>query len=313
MKKSVAIGAAVVTTLGTTIASATGAQAVAQTDCATGADYISALSSASGTYDNWITSCLPQYGSGKAEFTISSDVDFPADFAPLTDPSVTLDGDWNASELLAYGGWNASTNLRSSITRTDNGSNPRSQAYRIGDNGALLPFHIHSITRVATTNVSAAVGCNNPSVPYTDAFIINYDPVNITVSQLAGNENWSTTITAAPEDIQVGFALTDGGIPDNSTACVLRGNTVTAISDPTALGNTMIDVLYNVNPYPANTGTFALGDFAFSHGVEEDRSLANTGLDDANRWAWLTAGLAMVAAGGMASGARRRRSRSRSR
>lgn len=313
MKKSVAIGAAVATALGTTLASATGAQAVAQTDCATLTDYqTSMIPTFTSQYDNWITSCLPQFGIGKAEFTVSSDVDFPSDFKPLSDAAVTVSTNWATSQLNSYMGNEVTDRTRLSIARLDNGSNNRSQSYRIGDGGNLTPFPIHSITRVSTATVTAAAGCNNPSFPYTDAFIIDYDPLDITFTQEAGGEIWSTMVTINPDDVQVGFVIDDSGVKTGTDAslCVLRGNMVYASHNSEDFFPTATDVLSNLNPYPTGVGTNSVGDFAFVHEVAppvEDTALPNTGLDIANRWAWLTAGLAMMAAGGVAAGVRRRR------
>ena len=315
MKKSIAIGASVATAVGTTLASATGAQAVAQTDCANLAAYQTQTGQAITTqYDNWVTSCLPQYGLGKAEFTVSSDVDFPADFKPLSDAGVSVSTNWATSQLDAYFEGSDTDRARLSMARLDDGSNHRSQAYRIGDGGRLVPFPIHSITRVTTTQVSAASGCDNPPVPYTDAFIIDYDPLDITFTQEAGGEIWSTMVTVNPESVQVGMVVDGNGLynGNDSSFCVLRGSTVYGSHVNSDFFETSVDVMANLTPFPTHVGTNGIGNFEFVHEVAppvEDRSLANTGLDGANRWAWLTAGLAMIAAGGVAVGARRRRPR----
>ena len=314
MNKTLAIGATVATTLGTTLAAATGAQATTQPDCNTLSQYQTASSAAfapTGS-DNWLTTCLPKFGFGKAEFTLSSDTDFPADFKPLTDASVTLTPDWDSAEADTYLASAASTHLRNGLTRTDGGTNPRSQAYSLGGNGSLFPFPIASITRVSTANVTAAAGCNNPPVAYTDAFRVDYAPVNILVSEHAGGATWTTTVVVDPASVEVGFVVDGSGsvVGNDSSICVLRGNSVFGSHDHNTFYPTAIDMYQNVSPIPAIDSplTLSLGNFEFTHAANRV-ALANTGRSSSEIYTWLGAGFAVILVGGLAARIRGRRRR----
>jgi LPXTG-motif cell wall-anchored protein len=314
VNKTLAIGATVATTLGTTLAAATGAQATTQPDCTTLANYQTAAATAFAptASDNWLTTCLPKFGFGKAEFTLSSDTDFPSDFKPLTDASVTLTPDWDAATLETYVAAPADGYLRNGLSRTDNGSNPRSQTYTLGANGNLFPFPIASITRVSTATVTAAAGCNNPTVPYTDAFRIDYAPLNIAVSEEAGGETWSTTVVIDPPSFEVGVVIDGAGglTGTDSSLCILQGPNVYGSHDHSQFFSTAIDMYTNVGPRPSGDAPerLALGNFEFTH-VAAPVALASTGRSSSEIYTWLGAGFAMILVGGLAASIRGRRRR----
>ena len=86
MKKSVALASASVLGVGAVALGGTSAQAAPVVDaCTTANDHTISYPDIG---DNWYMDCIPQYGLGKVEFTIGSDVDLPPEFLPISDPSV---------------------------------------------------------------------------------------------------------------------------------------------------------------------------------------------------------------------------------
>ncbi len=260
MKKTVAAGSALAVGVLGVVAplSATSAQAVDAQTC----DFFSDVSW-SADVDNWYESCVPQYGLGKVEFTISSDTDFPADFKDLTDPSVTVT---STADLDSINSFFASspplTSPFSSLTRIDDGSDPKVQRYRASDleNDEGAVFRIASVSEITPGNLPQECG----PFTYDRAFEVTLQPLDVTFTQTVNGEKWEYHVVITPNPLFVGGTLAsgntgwDGGLP----LCAVQGSFVSGglTAGDSGWTTASYDTFW-VNPYPSATGDYFVGDF----------------------------------------------------
>ncbi len=202
MKKSMAIAGA--GTLGLVAAGAGAATPAVAADvttpCATFGDHV--FAAPGETPDNWFAECVPQYGIGKAEFTISSDIDFPGGFAPLDDPSVTITTEYG-DEAAAYFGNDDDTAPFFDLSFNPDGSTPASQRY---DANIAAP-----VTGVASAGgwsdlpEEIQLACEG-SVPFAQAHVATFGSAGATFSQVVDGEEWVYDVRVTPDPVY--FLLT---------------------------------------------------------------------------------------------------------
>lgn len=241
MKKSLAaLGASV---LGLGAATAGAAPAIAEPaplePCANISDQFST------TFDlneEWFQDCIPQYGLSKTEFTIVADennptVDFPSDFAPLSDYISEEDSGIQATTtvdsaaLAAYFGSNTENGAPIvpvlPVATLDNSVG--SQTY--------LTFTVAPIDAVGpatpeTTPADVISACDlegwgTDSPLDVLGWVASYDPVDTTFAQTAGGASWAYTVTAQSKPTY--FFLVDDG--DFVGACVTDGESALVFDD----------------------------------------------------------------------------------
>jgi hypothetical protein len=209
VRSAAALGASVLGIVGAA-AGAVPAQAATPTALPDCTDYLQHTVSASAVPgSNWYMDCVPQYGAGKAEFTVISDVDFPADFLDLHDPEVTVTSTTAAPAVAGYFGVSTTIGGFSRLYKSG-GVDPRMQQYT---GTAYLP--ISSVAAIDPTTLPAAcVGT------YNAAYQITYAPATTTFTQSVDGEEWKYEITAAPEPLSLGMNLANtGGIDSAQALC----------------------------------------------------------------------------------------------
>jgi len=273
------------------------------------------INSTGNVTDNWFQDCVPQYGIGKAEFTIVPDEDnpsqeFPEGFVDLSDvenPAITITSTYDTAAIGAYFSGIESPESLAPIfpTGTLEGT-PTSRTYAASIFAPIATIGL-------ATDVPAAVtqACSLDTVSYSGGWVATYKPIDTTFSQTIDGEAWNYTITGTPkpsyffiEGEGSGFCVTDGEYTINedegsSAVQVLFGGVFTYIPGTIADGPADLQSLgifsrNGIEPAPAPAPTPQLA----ATGADA-ASLAPVGL--------LAAGV--LAAGGalVALGARRKR------
>jgi LPXTG-motif cell wall-anchored protein len=202
--------------------------------------------------DNWYMECVPQYGLGKVEFTVDSEVDFPAGFASLDDPSVT--------SVSANTGPAASEYMDSTfpvagftyLGETD------AQAQQLTYQGLMM----FAISGVSAMDVSALPdGCG--AGPYAYAFRVDYLPATVTFTQTIDGKVWTVVVTYTPSPLYLGLNFTDDDpidFDDGAVQCA-SSDTGTLVGQPDDFSQTVVlgphashfpssDVIGSLSPFP---------------------------------------------------------------
>lgn len=219
--------------------------------------------------ENWFQTCVPQFGLGKVEFTISSDVDFPAEFKDLTDPAVAVTTTTDLTAASAYfapvgptvmSGFLTSPFL--SLERVDDGTNPKLQRYSASSFLAfqLAVFKIASVAQITPAELPAK--CAEIGSPYPNAYQVTFEPLDATFTQTLNGEDWSFRILMAPQAQFIGGTVTSGSFDSTQPLCAVQGEFYAGAD---AAGDSWEDAELAIelgNPYPSFSGNHFTGDFA---------------------------------------------------
>jgi LPXTG-motif cell wall-anchored protein len=172
---------------------------------------------------DWYMECVPQYGLGKAEFTLEApDAGFPAGFDPLTADRVDTP---DSSGLTPYFGDVVSDpedpdeaivpNWVTPVA-VDDASTPESQVLQ-----ALVFAPVASVGSLDVTPDEVLAACSvGDSTPYI-TFVSTYSPVTTTFSFTDGGVTYSAPVTITPDPtyyLFIGDPLDEE--EDGSTICV---------------------------------------------------------------------------------------------
>ena len=190
MKKTSAVIA--VTTLGVVSAAAgVAAPAVADPVTTPCAD-ITAHVLADPLPDNWYMPCVPQYGLGKAEFTIESTTDFPDEFLSLVDASVTTTSTVDEAVIGAYvqgGGPVPMVDPGPLLSET-----PTTQTY-----SARIVAPVTGVDVVAPVDLPAEIVAQcDPTGWTTPIYRATYGSLSTTFAQTIDGVPWNFTVTGNP-------------------------------------------------------------------------------------------------------------------
>jgi LPXTG-motif cell wall-anchored protein len=317
VKKAAAISASVALGALSALAPTLGAQAATITTPCAQARYTDALQNFHSSNTNWFDTCIPQYGRGKTEFTITSDVDFPADFKPLNDANVTVSANFNPEAAHTYFSQTSPTAPFGNLARLDGLTTPKSQTYRFTDDGVVL--RISKVESILPSALPAACTAGGAPFTYTMAYKVTYLPTVITFDQVIAGEHWKYKVTAAPAPTYLGMSpneMVNSPMSDTDAACWSDGtHTVRASSssDTTSFNDFLNNPVTNwttiantgisrQSPYPYTDTPVSLGTFGRYY---DPPALANTGADARPA---LLAGLGLLMAGLIAAFVTRRRS-----
>ena len=278
MKKTVAAGSAVaIGVMGAAMPlMAVPAQAASAPTCDTLSDL-----TWSDSMDNWFQSCVPQFGLGKVEFTISSDTDFPADFKDLTDPSVTVTTTADVADMNAY--YDESlTSPFSALSRMDDGTDPKLQRYQasqvapgsLGDNQGAV-FRVSSVA--ATSPSSLPFSCG--PFTYSQAYSVTFEPLDVTFTQTVNGTPWVYHIVISPETLFIGGTLQPGGWDGGQPLCMVQGDFFSGGLTASDEGWTTAsyDSINFLNPYSSLTGDYFVGNYP--RAIPEAPALPATGVE----------------------------------
>ena len=280
MKKTVAAGSAVAMgVIGAAMPLMAGpAQAASAQPCDVYSDM-----AWSDSVDNWFQSCIPQYGLGKVEFTISSDTDFPADFKDLTDPSVTVTSTADVADINAYYG-ETLTSPFTDLSRIDDGTDPKLQRYQAsqvaplsleGNPGGV--FRVSSATAMSPANLPEACG----PFSYADAYAVTFEPLDVTFTQTVNGAQWVYHIVMSPETLYIGGTMEPGGWNSGAPLCMAQGTFMTGGLTASDEGWTEAssDSIERLNMYPSLTGDYFVGNYPRAVPTPDSPALPATGLE----------------------------------
>ena len=221
----------------------------------------------SGDFNNWYQSCVPQFGLGKVEFTISSETDFPADFKDLTDPAVNVTTTTDLDLLNLFLGSSDVDSPFLGLSRTDDGSNPKLQQYEAtsmvtSSETSLAAFKIAAVSELSPAEAPAAcdaflgVGESYPRV-----FSVTFEPLDVTFSQTVNGEEWIYRVVMAPGTQYVAGTLPAGeeAWEQSEPLCVSQGTYLAGGSSPSQIGDPWFYAAFMtqlVAPYSSNDGFF---------------------------------------------------------
>lgn len=306
LKTSAAIASTSIVGLGLATLGAMPAQAAdVTTDCASVSDH---QTTSTALADNWYMDCVPQYGLGKVEFTIDSDVDLPAGFVPLTDPSVTSTSANTGPAASTY--FETSFPVAGFTTLEETGATPTQRSY-----GGSMMFAISGVSSIDVSALPAACGIG----PFANAYRVDYLPATITFTQTIDGVVWTTVVQYTPAPLYLGLNFADDPLDLDSTAVQCASSTTgTTLGEPSTTDWIVVATVHatafyggdewvgSISPFPiADANPIGqLGSFAVTIPKPE---LAATGVDSAGLG--LAGGLSILAGSLLAFFWRRRRRR----
>ena len=290
MKKSIAaLSASILGVSGAVIAAAAPADAAPLPACTSIDDHVV---SADANTQSWYMDCIPQFGLGKAEFTITSTTPYPAGYT-LTDGHQTVTSSVDDTAAAAYLGDSKSELYGAFAFLEENGgSTPTSQTYSgpIGSMQGIFP--IAGVASLDPADLPAGTsGCfPNGTETYAHAYTVTFSPVTTTIKETIDDKVWTTVVTATPQPLILGlnFVASPGvGFDTTAAQCASSGGTTvvaengssanwTAVSeDEATLNSTILD---ENSLDPSGDGSeFEFGSFATTN----TPVLAETGYDAA--------------------------------
>lgn len=196
MKSSVAIASTSIVGLGLATLAAIPAQAADITEpCDSVLDH--ELSDTAFS-DSWYMDCVPQYGLGKVEFTIDSTVDFPPEFAPLTDASVTSTSANTGPAATTY--FESTSPIAGFTQLVETVTDSQERTYQ-----GIMMFAVSGVSAIDVSALPA--GC--APGPYEYAYRVDYLPATVTFTQTIDGVVWTTVVTYTPSPLYLGFNVTD--------------------------------------------------------------------------------------------------------
>ncbi|MEQ1734990.1 MAG: hypothetical protein ABL886_01005 [Rhodoglobus sp.] len=169
--------------------------------------------------DVWFAECVPQYGFGKVEFTIESDVSFPAEFAHLDDDSVETTTDLNPA-LETYMG---DTTKGAFLDLAFEDETTTTQRYR----GVIAAPITSTAAVVDESDVPEAVAtaCMLDGLDGIAAFHITFGSTSTTFTQTVAGVPWVYTVGGTPKSTYLFFN-------DEYDFCYVDEDGENAITDP---------------------------------------------------------------------------------
>lgn len=177
----------------------------------------------SGTlYDNWFMDCVPQFGAGKAEFTVTSTYTLPGDFLPLDDPGVTSTYSGDAAAAADYFGVSGMPAGWLNLMMAPPGGDPLEY---VGN--PIVP--ISGVGPALASDLPAA--CETDSNNYSHIYRVDYPETSWQFEQSAGGFEWSVTVTHPATTVFLALSLDtptlDNEPFDDSAMCLTDGTTTT--------------------------------------------------------------------------------------
>jgi hypothetical protein len=234
--------------------------------------------------DNFYLECVPQYGLGKAEFTIvPSETDptatFPEDFLDLADEDVAK------TTTVAPGFSEYFTGIPSPIfPSTILEEDDFHQTY-----GATIVAPITGVAGVtdATLPEAVAAACLVEPGLYGSAYVATFGPVDTTFTQTVDGKDWVYEVSATPKPTYffATFDLVAGGVDDTEPWCVTDGDhTFAPLGGPPGPSNELFALVFHTLPDFEGSGIVDLGTFGPVEAVVPaapvaPAALADTGMD----------------------------------
>lgn len=276
-----------------------------------------------------INGCVPQYGLGKAEFTIASDVDLPEGFS-LENATVSYGESVDQGAVESYFGLPPggdipmalfvdilnTLNVLPSPLLIPETSTPQFQQYV-----ASYPVPVTELVALAPENITmpSDIGFAEFCEPYVDSaqvLQVSFAPVTVAFTQTIEGVTWTVPVSVSPTPLTIAFLGENGFCVWNGSLWQdAAGNSGTGFS---GLGVLMLPInIVGLNPHPFATSFFSDDPFSSPDGflgfanlgsipVQRTGSLAPapaelavTGRDNGNVLTLAGAGLLALGAGAL--------------
>lgn len=261
------------------------AAADATVECETIADHNVTTESDPG---NWFMDCIPQYGLGKAEFTIVPDLDdpsaeFPEGFADLdATPPVSYTTTTDLDALHAYFGDEFPAPILPSTLISDA---PNEQEW-----GALVIAPVTGVAAVTGPDIpdSVRLACDLDELEYGGGWVATFGAVDTTFTQDIDGESWSFEVTGTPAPVfYFGTIVGDDQGAEISTGdpwCIADGfgsfSNAAGGAVPGEFVNTLFGLVYHGLPDETEEVFPTFGTFGRFQAAPPAPALAATGAGD---------------------------------
>lgn len=171
------------------------------------------------TTGNWYMECVPQYGMGKAEFSITAPArGFPAHYSLTDGHQTVVTSSPTAAQVESYFDHLYTedhsdpkyTGSFINLTEDTSASTATTQVYdqATGDRPMTAAFPITSVTKI-TTGLPAA--CTPGGETYDGEYAVTYAPSTTTFSQTIGTKVYKTTVTLTSPTLYLGLNFDSSG------------------------------------------------------------------------------------------------------
>jgi LPXTG-motif cell wall-anchored protein len=166
------------------------------------------------TSDNWYMTCVPQYGMGKAEFSITAPADgFPAGYSLADGHQTVVSSTPTSAQVQSYFGdlyadehstAPVYTGAFINLVEDTSASTTTTQVYDTVDSNSPMTaaFPITSVAKVTTGFPDA---CSPDGETYQGEYVVNYAPVTTTFSEVISGQTYKTTVTLTSPTLYLGL------------------------------------------------------------------------------------------------------------
>jgi LPXTG-motif cell wall-anchored protein len=166
------------------------------------------------TTDNWYMTCVPQYGMGKAEFSITAPTGgFPAGYSLADGHQTVVSSTPTSAQVQSYFGDFYADDHTSTPVYTGaflnlgedtSASTATTQVYDTVDSESpmAVAFPITSVAKL-TTGLPAA--CSPDGETYEGEYVVNYAPATTVFSEVIGGQTYKTTVTLTAPTLYLGL------------------------------------------------------------------------------------------------------------
>jgi LPXTG-motif cell wall-anchored protein len=199
--------------------------------------------------DAWYMTCVPQYGMGKAEYSITApEGGFPVDYSLADGHQTVVSSTPTAAQVESYfgdfyhddhrGTAPVYTGAFINLTLNADASTSTTQVYDAFDSN--LPMTAaYPITSVAKLTTALPAACSPDGETYEGEYVVNYAPITTTFSELVGTKVYKTTVTLTAPTLYLGLNFDSSGYQgfDETKALCATSSAGTLFGPGTPLAN----------------------------------------------------------------------------
>jgi hypothetical protein len=225
MKKTVAaIGASVLGLSGAVVAASAPASAV-EPECTNVSQHV--VSASADGSQNWYMDCVPQYGMGKAEFTITttSPDTFPSGYS-LTDGHQTVTSNVDSAAADTYLGLDSASTDGAFYRLDDLSDSTTSQTYGSASDTQEGIFPVQSVGKLTTPLPAGCFPDTEAPETYEGAYVVTFKPTTTTFTETVNGQTYTATVKATPAPLELGLNFSEGALDSSAPLCAVDGSSV---------------------------------------------------------------------------------------
>ena len=198
--------------------------------------------------------CIPQYGLGKAEFTITTTAPdtFPTGYN-LVDGHQSVTSSVDTAAAVTYFGADPSVaagGFLQMATPTSTTTSTQVYGFPFGPEHAIFP--VASVGKLTTTLPDGCFSNQQTPETYAGTYVVTFKPTTTTFTETIGGKTVTTTVTTAAAPLELGLNFATGALDPNAPLCAASGGNVfvadsssdenwTALSEDEATLNAGVD------------------------------------------------------------------------